>query len=412
MDITATLTPVEIAALGDPDRSCGDATRWMRSAAAVSTAQQHGSNDGQSFEESLRLKNTLDVFEEKGIVPFAICEIRDRRAATDIFCAARAEPSWQHLSVLLNCEYQLYFLNQNTPLRYNPFLSHWVEAIQRLAKTSFQSEPSSTEPAHTDEPPSSSGINTARDGLIKSLLRSGDALQSAHLSPRLLYNDSVTLQKTVPFDIGPYIRMLEEEGIYERSSSEKEEVSAQDQHLEESKGAAASQPKLNNRQQWKQNILAQLEDDPSVAIPELTHLPIELSYLDFLTTLLQDRTLQRFSIEPSPIIRDYLQHALRLAEQMGRPPAPTAAGPSEISDGVNGGPSEVVDGVDHGRAAQVRAVKLLLLFIRSLIRKALLPPEAIYFEIQEICVRYVWIKEVREFRAFIEEGAASEQVAA
>jgi len=38
----------------------------------------------------------------------------------------------------------------------------------------------------------------------------------------------------------------------------------------------------------------------------------------------------------------------------------------------------------HGREAQIRAVKLLLLFIRNLVRKALLPPEDIYFEIQEI----------------------------
>jgi len=49
-------------------------------------------------------------------------------------------------------------------------------------------------------------------------------------------------------------------------------------------------------------------------------------------------------------------------------------------------------------------VKLLVLFVRNLIRKGMVGPEQMFYEIQEICVRYVWVREVREFRAFIEEG--------
>ena len=59
----------------------------------------------------------------------------------------------------------------------------------------------------------------------------------------------------------------------------------------------------------------------------------------------------------------------------------------------------------HGREAQCRAVKLLLLFVKNLIRKGLVGTDVLYFEIQEICVRYVWIKEVRDFRLWIEEEA-------
>jgi hypothetical protein len=203
--------------------------------------------------------------------------------------------------------------------------------------------------------------------------------------------------------------MLEEEGIYEKKPSDVLEP-APEPPLGKGKAAITEQPKLTSRQQWKQDILGRLEHDRDSAISELTHLPIELSYLDFLTTLLQDQILQQFSIEPDPVIRDYLQHALRLAEEMGQPPG---SGSGSVEDGssggTNGGSMETADGIDHGRTAQVRAVKLLLLFIRNLIRKALLPPEAIYFEIQEICVRYVWIKEVREFRVFIEEGGTAEQ---
>jgi hypothetical protein len=52
-------------------------------------------------------------------------------------------------------------------------------------------------------------------------------------------------------------------------------------------------------------------------------------------------------------------------------------------------------------------VRLLLLFIKNLMRKGLVGIEVLYFEIQEICVRYVWIREVREFRGWVEEGGDS-----
>lgn len=247
--------------------------------------------------------------------------------------------------------------------------------------------------------------------MIKSLLQSGDGSQFAELSPKLLHEAFAEGEQNAQFDIRIYVRMLEEEGIYERAQSlEEDNEASHGPSTGKGKSTATEQSKLHNRQQWKQDILSRLETDPDAAISELTHLPIDLSYLDFLTTLLQDRTFQQLSIEPSPVIRDYLQHALRLAEQMGEPPRTTASGSSNpFIDGANREFGEETDGIDHGRAAQVRAVKLLLLFIRNLIRKALLPPEAIYFEIQEICVRYVWIKEVRDFRAFIEEGPGSEQ---
>ena len=60
--------------------------------------------------------------------------------------------------------------------------------------------------------------------------------------------------------------------------------------------------------------------------------------------------------------------------------------------------------MEYGKEAQSRAVKLLLLFIKNLIVKDLLGTQWFYLEIEEICVRYVWIKEVRDFRTFLEEG--------
>ncbi|KAF2689152.1 hypothetical protein K458DRAFT_291239 [Lentithecium fluviatile CBS 122367] len=390
MDITAALTPPEIAALSDADRACVNATREL---GKPNTLEDTALG---VFEESLRMKNTLDAFEEK----------------------ARKTPSWPTLSVLVNCEYRLYMLNQSTPLRNNPFLSHWVEAIQRL---DCASAPRVSLRPHGG--PSSSEIHTVRVEFIKALLQSPDPSQFAKMSPRKMYADFVELGQMGEFDVRVYVRMLEEEGIYERTP-EPPDVAEQTASAYSNTGAGTSgktassyspeaasgkareapRPRLNDFQQWKQDMLDKLQHSPNTAIPELTHLPIELSYLDFLTTLLQEKTLESFAIESPPIISDYIQHALRLTEKMGLPPdastSATLSGTNEEAEGV----------LNRGREAQTRAVKLLLLFIRNMIRKALVPLEAIYFEIQEICVRYVWIREVREFRAFIEEGAGGEVV--
>ncbi|CAI6332838.1 unnamed protein product [Periconia digitata] len=380
MNIAATLTRAEVAFCGDAERACGDVCQSLEKEKGSEAA---GAGLGDLFAESLRLKNTLDAFEEK----------------------ARTCPSWEILSVLVNCEYRLYLLNQHTPLRNNPFLSHWVESIQRLEQQLSTDSVITHDVATTDVGITGRDIWIVRLGLIKAVLQSRNVSYFADKNPKQLYLEYVQLQRRQSFDLRPYIRMLEEEDIYERTPEPPEPQS------QDTPGVSTTQPendsistanrpsKLSNFQQWKQDILFRLKTEPGVAIPELTHLPIELSSLDFLTTLLQENTLQSCSIDPAPIISDYIQHALRLTEQMGEPSpaALTLSEPEQIHTHDD-------QFVDHGREAQTRAVKLLLLFIRNLIRKALVGIEAIYFEIQEICVRYVWIKEVREFRAFIEEG--------
>ncbi|KAF2262826.1 hypothetical protein CC78DRAFT_297533 [Lojkania enalia] len=382
MDISAVLTVEEIAALSDPNRTCEDATLGMKQVGQPSIDQRWKYDTG-TFEESIRLKNTIDMFEEQ----------------------VQSSPSWKCLSIILNCEYQLFVANQDTPLRHNPFLSHWVEAVQRLARESTQNGRLAVDPTNYYGSLNSVDVGITRLELIKSLLQSHNPTQFAQLSPKQLHKNFVQLKQTTSLDVRRFIQMLEEEGVYERGSSVDEDSKLSHKQSTETMDKVADKPKLSNKQQWNQEMMLRLEQEPEVAVPELTHLPIELLYLDFLTTLLQDKTLQRLSIEPAPVIHDYIQHALRIVEQMGQPPGPSSVEPSSA---WNGQDTEIVG---HGRDAQARAVKLLLLFIRNLIRKALLPPESIYYEIQEICVRYVWIREVREFRKFIEEGSPlSEQL--
>ncbi|KAF9739190.1 hypothetical protein PMIN06_009228 [Paraphaeosphaeria minitans] len=352
MNAAAALTPSEMHALSDADRQLGSARAHAH--------REHAAADAGVFDESLRLKNTLDACEHQ----------------------AKSSPSWDALAVLVNCEYRLYVLNQTTPLRHNPFLSHWVEAVQRLGTPTAQRDATSDVSILSDD------ICTVRVELIKALLQSRNPSQFDRTTPRQLYGNYVELRQTSLFNIRTYVRMLEDEGIYERTPEPDSDSPKST--------STASDTKLNEFQRWKLAMLSRLETEPEHAVAELTHLPLELSSLDCLTTLLQERTLQALNIEPAPVIADFIQHALRMMEQMGRGPGETGAAEPEPM-------------LQSGREAQTRAVKLLLLFMRNLIRKALLPLESMYFEIQEICVRYVWIKEVREFRAFVEEGRDEER---
>ena len=235
----------------------------------------------------------------------------------DQVTTAVATPSWVTLAVLLNCEYQLYVLNESTPLRLNPFLSHWVEAIQRLsvAPPNSPSRPA-TPKARNNNSITSADIFTTRVELVKSLLKAHDSKHVATLSPSVLFNKHVEQRHVTPFDIGVYIQMLEEEGIYEKASVD---GASRNSHPENHDAPYPSPPKSGTKQDWKQSLLSRLETDPESALPDLTRLSLELSSLDFLTTLLQNHTLQSLSIDPSPVIHDFLQHSLRLIEQMGQP---------------------------------------------------------------------------------------------
>jgi hypothetical protein len=62
MDYTVTLTTEELAALSDSEQIHKDAMRQMRAIRSYSTYDDSFNN----FQESLRLKNTLDTVEEEG----------------------------------------------------------------------------------------------------------------------------------------------------------------------------------------------------------------------------------------------------------------------------------------------------------------------------------------------------------
>jgi hypothetical protein len=391
------LSDAELQAFSDPDRPYADAIRDLEQKDAV---RHSAEND---FEKGIRLKTILDSLEQQ----------------------AKQEPSWQLLSLLINCECRLWSLYAKTPIRYNPFLVHWVETLQRMDKTkgAYKEVGGGLGNAISAE-----DIARVRMEWIKRLLLAKDMAEYRYSTPRALYHEVVTQGMRIPFDPRPYIDMLVEEGIYDQQPESKLEskpalntpvvdgdaVESRDRQRGNavlpttSKPAVLAgrdkndQPRIIASKQWKQDMYSRLRNEPDTTLQEITRLPLELSFLDFLNELLTERTLESHGIDPAPIVTGYIQHSLRLIEMMESPP-PASSENSSPGDGTNGAAPDVTIW-EYGKEAQIRSVRLLLLFIKNLIRKGLLAPEVLYFEIQEVCVRYVWIKEVRDFRTWVEEG--------
>ena len=47
-------------------------------------------------------------------------------------------------------------------------------------------------------------------------------------------------------------------------------------------------------------------------------------------------------------------------------------------------------------------VALLVVYLRNLIASGVLPLDRVWLDVQEVCVRYIWLPQVREFRAWLE----------
>ncbi|CBX98840.1 hypothetical protein IAQ61_007542 [Plenodomus lingam] len=401
MDYSAQLSAAEIQCLGNPDSTFDNATRDLEST---------GSPNEWAFQRCLRIKNTLDAWEHR----------------------VRADPSWGLLALLLHGEYQ--FWREYAPLgdvRWNPFLSHWVNYIQCLDTESANKALSvaGSYDAATREP-SAEVIVAVRGEWIKKMLSSGLESDIHAMTPRTLHHlASLSVKK--PFAIQPYLQILLDDGIY--STSDLPVSSTPDST------PPTSPPGLTNghpgqdtpgaNADWKDGIRERLARQPCTAVHELSRLPLQLPHLDFLTKLLAEHTLESHSIDPEPVVLSYIQHSLRTIERMGSAPplagqdlhprqdssttstttTTTTTPPANDPTNANTNPPHNNDEDEepiweYGKEAQARHVRLLLLFIKSLIRKRLLGMDTLYFEIQEICYRYVWIGEVREFRRWVGEG--------
>ena len=163
--------------------------------------------------------------------------------------------------------------------------------------------------------------------------------------------------------------------------------------------------------------------DPATTLNELHHLPLTVQSLETITAFLSSPLPQTYAISREDFARNYAQRCLRTLEQHSDhlrqhqrhrnspfPPSRTsppvaeasssASPPSWASATVAYGDDAYTDtgtGV-VGREEIARLVTLLLLFMRSLYRKGIVARASLDWELQELCVRYIWVEEVREFR--------------
>jgi hypothetical protein len=372
--MTATLTPPEINALSDPTKPNDDAIRDL-------DAASHSLNiDDAPFFQSIRVKNTLDAYVER----------------------AELEPSVEVLVVILNCEYKLWKAHEEIPMRQKPYLTHWVEALMKTNEKSGMEQVDTVNSKGTNAGPTTADIRKTRARYITTLL-SKEPLPS-QAAPQMvlarLYNED-TLEV---FDLLPYMQMLVEEQVWDKLPEPQIQASEQPAQepvptAKEKKSLHKNQVQaLDSSQSWDDVILRKLKEEPEQAVQELAHLPLEIPSLDFLTKLHVSRTFEDLGVDGQDVTLHYIQHALRLIEKMEAPP-PTL----QQDTATNGTANGVGNGtpiVEYGKEAQSRAVIILLLFIKSSISKGFLEATSLFFELQEICVRYVWIKEVRDFRAW------------
>ena len=262
--------------------------------------------------------------------------------------------------------------------------------------------------------------------------RSADYVHVQVLERLVIPESSSALIKAAPkpesIDLAPFIRMLQEEGIYDppeepikneqqlparntngyvggeagatQSRQEKgKNILGIDQTGLSSSAEASSNTKRGGASSQPEYIaISQLLIESPAAARDIVHRPADLPTLELMTQLISTHAYEIAGIDKSEVVRQFIQHKLRLLEG-----AHDEEGAGFNGSNGNGGSSLAAPAPP--RDEQQRIVALLILFMRNLIRKGHIAPEEIFFEIQEICTRFIWIREVREFQTFVEGGA-------
>lgn len=131
------------------------------------------------------------------------------------------------------------------------------------------------------------------------------------------------------------------------------------------------------------------QKDPDQAQQMLVNLPIDLASMEVINGVLSSG---KANLENPVVACNYIQHGLRKLEDSS----------SDGSAGTNDSDEPYSPSLDPEEKR--RKVKLLVLFIRNLIRRGLVQVESLQYDIQEICVRFAPIKEVRELKHWFQTG--------
>lgn len=132
----------------------------------------------------------------------------------------------------------------------------------------------------------------------------------------------------------------------------------------------------------------------SEVLQTLSFLPVALPTLDLLNRLISQSQILTKD-ESSLLLHGFLANAIRSAESMGTNNASYSSATAALSEGYDSEYSNG-NGMGGGRRAQTRQVQLIVLFLTALLRGGVVEPEEVYYEVQELGVRFVFVKEARE----------------
>ena len=253
----------------------------------------------------------------------------------------------------------------------------------------------------------------------------------------------------IDFSVTPFIQMLEDEGVYERtiaSTGSLEPIPQLDGADVKSASNIMPSPDAENEEQSenqhnlheKDNMM--LEDDRNIR-DSIINMPLDLPSLEHINKVLENGSLAKSSSDPTAIVREYVQHCLRMIEgcdnvaanenrrSLSRDSSTNSAASHasfDTSSSIYGEESTPTTSHENGfyptnpscnrherfdysrdREGQSRAIRLLVLFITNLVRKGYVDPQQLYYEVQELCIRYIWVREVRDFREFLYEGVSA-----
>ncbi|KAF2669838.1 hypothetical protein BT63DRAFT_222966 [Microthyrium microscopicum] len=346
-----------------------------------------------------------------------------------------------YTSVVLSAEYYLVCASYKAEpgctdgIHYNPFLAHWVAFVDRCMEFAYTTPEENKILGLPDW-----WVRTHRARMLIAL----NALQETtmghadRLSPRQFEEDaSHESLKNVDLQfLGPLINILETNGLRGNPS----ELLAKGEHTtppqNTAKSSTTAQPTLDTNEKTKSttsdnsahdgssNVIdssflesintassgtsfvadyeTYLRNSPSEALYDLIRLPPTLHNLDLVTTVITKASMRNIlaalDFDPSNIGREYLQQALLALEK------------SVAASGLGGPVQAPESDVPSPTGPQImskdevaRSATLLTVFLRNVLTRGALRYEEVELDIKELCVRYIWVAEVREFSAWLAE---------
>ena len=245
-------------------------------------------------------------------------------------------------------------------------------------------------------------------------------------NPRSMMTNWLENLQENPIDVSPFVDMLKTRAIYDRAAfnpfsspkadspgSEAESIANDDQStVTDATDVSADEyivdlnevvdyPDMPKFEAW-------VRVSPEECFHWLVRLPVNLKALDFINKVVTSDIPAKFERKPADLARDFLQHALRKIENMNGSGSDTPRSHSPLlSDSPRSAsrffPAGSAGDVHASKEDMIRAIDLLIVFLRNVISRAVLNLDEAFLDVNEICVRYIWLPQVRDFRAWLDE---------